>query len=129
MTTQIAREEIRLCHIGYSFRLAARVLLYASSHRHDNTYHSLCYASRGALARTRNSSMSPPHEGPIAPSAYHGATSCSSFLPVLWLLSPINSKGSIKYHSCLYISFEALASFFLSIFNFFCFLSLSMVLK
>ena len=29
-----------LPHIGYSFRLAARVLLYASSHRQDNTYHS-----------------------------------------------------------------------------------------
>ena len=48
------------CHIGYSFRLAARVL-YASSHRQDNTYHSLCYTSRGALAGTRNSSMGPPH--------------------------------------------------------------------
>ena len=34
-------------HIGYSFRLAARILLYASSHRHDNTYHDLCYTSRG----------------------------------------------------------------------------------
>ena len=34
-------------------RLAARVLLYASSHRQDITYHSLCYASRGALAGTR----------------------------------------------------------------------------
>ena len=49
-------------HIGYSFRLAARVLLYASSHRQDNTYHSLCYTSRGALAGTRNSSMGPPHQ-------------------------------------------------------------------
>ena len=46
-------------YIGYSFRLAARVLLYASSHRQDNTYHSLCYASRRALAGTRNSSMGP----------------------------------------------------------------------
>ena len=46
-------------HIGYSFRLAARVLLYASSHRQDNTYHSLCYTSHGALAGTRNSSMGP----------------------------------------------------------------------
>ena len=35
--------------------LAARVLLYASSHRQDNTYHGLCYTSRGALAGTRNS--------------------------------------------------------------------------
>ena len=45
--------------------------LYASSHRQDNTYHGLCYTSRGALAGTRNSSMGPPHEGsirrPIAP--------------------------------------------------------------
>ena len=53
------------------FRLSARVLLYASSHRQDNTYHGLCYTSRGALAGTRNSSMGPPHEGsirqPIAP--------------------------------------------------------------
>ena len=37
-----------------SFRLAARVILYASSHRQDNTYHGLCYTSCGALAGTRN---------------------------------------------------------------------------
>ena len=59
--------------MGYFFWLAARVLLYASSHRQDSTYHSLCYTSRGALAGTRNSSMGPPHEGsirwPIAPRA------------------------------------------------------------
>ena len=29
-------KETRCCHMGYSFRLAARVLLYASSHREDN---------------------------------------------------------------------------------------------
>ena len=34
--------------------------LYATSHREDNTYHGLCYSSRGALAGTRNSSMGPP---------------------------------------------------------------------
>ena len=45
---------------GYSFRLAARVLVYASSHRQDNTYHGLCYTSRGALAGMRDSSMGPP---------------------------------------------------------------------
>ena len=39
--------------MGYSFRLTARVLLYAPSHRRDNTYHGLCYTSRGALAGTR----------------------------------------------------------------------------
>ena len=66
------RKEIRCHHMGYSFRLAARVLLHAPSHRQDNTYHGFCYTSRGALAGTRNSSMGPPHEGsirrPIAPS-------------------------------------------------------------
>ena len=51
------REETRYSHIGYSFRLAARVLLYASSHRQDNTYHGLCYTSRGPLAGTRNSTL------------------------------------------------------------------------
>ena len=59
-TILIVRKETRCHHIGYSFRLTARVLLYAPSHRQDSTYHSLCYTSRGALAGTRNSSMGPP---------------------------------------------------------------------
>ena len=46
-------------------RLLLSILLYAPSHREDNTYYSLCYTSRGALAGTRNSSMGPPHEGLI----------------------------------------------------------------
>ena len=70
-TILIVRKETRCRHIGYSFRLTARVILYAPSHRQDSTYHGLCYTSRGALAGTRNSSMGPPHEGsirrPIAP--------------------------------------------------------------
>ena len=70
-TILIVRKETRCRHIGYSYRLRARVLLYAPSHRQDNTYHGLCYTRRGALAGTRNSSMGPPHEGsirrPIAP--------------------------------------------------------------
>ena len=70
-TIQIVRKETRCRHIGYSFQLTARVLLYAPSHRQDSTYHGLCYASRGALAGTRNSSVGSPHEGsirwPIAP--------------------------------------------------------------
>ena len=70
-TIQIAREETCCRHIGYSFRLAARVLLYAPSHRQDSTYHGLYYTSCGELTGTRNSSMGPSHEGsiwrPIAP--------------------------------------------------------------
>ena len=70
-TILIVRKETRSRHIGYSYRLTARVLLYAPFHRQYSTYHSLCYTSCGALAETRNSSMGPPHEGyfrrPIAP--------------------------------------------------------------
>ena len=70
-TILLVRKETRCHHIGYSFRLAARVLLYAPSHRQDSTYYGLCYTSRGALIGTRNSSVGSPHEGsvqrPIAP--------------------------------------------------------------
>ena len=66
MTTQIAKEETCCRHMGYYFRLAARVLLYASSLRQDSTYHGICYTSRRSLARTRNSLMGPPHEGAIS---------------------------------------------------------------
>ena len=64
-TILIVRKETRCRHIGYSLRLTAMVLLYAPYHRQDNTYHGLCYASRGTLAGTRNSSMGSPHEGSI----------------------------------------------------------------
>ena len=54
---------------GSTCSLAGR--RYAPSHRQDNTYHGLCYTSRGALAGTRNSSLGPLHEEsirrPIAP--------------------------------------------------------------
>ena len=53
----IVRKETRCRHIGCSYRLTARVLLYAPSHSQDNTYHGLCHTSRGTLAGTRNSSM------------------------------------------------------------------------
>ena len=50
---KIAREETRCRHMGYSFRLAARVLLYAPSHRQGNIYYGLCYTSRGTMVGTR----------------------------------------------------------------------------
>ena len=68
--------------MGYYFRLITRVLLYAPSHRQDNTYHGLCYTSRGALAGTRNSSMSPLHEGSIRRPMMN-PLSYFSFQPVL----------------------------------------------
>ena len=79
----MVREETRCRHMGYSFRLAARVLLYASSYRQNNTYHGFCYTSRGTLAGTRNSSMGPPRgidpttHRTMSERSYHGATSRS----------------------------------------------------
>ena len=60
-TILIVRKETRCRLIGYSYRLTARVLLYAPSHRQDNTYHGLCYTSRGALAGTRHAPEGPLH--------------------------------------------------------------------
>ena len=56
-TNLIARKDTRCRHIGYYFRLTARVILYAPSHRQNSTYHGLCYTSRGALVRNENSTI------------------------------------------------------------------------
>ena len=81
-TILIVRKETRCRHIGYSYRLTARVLLYAPSHRQDNTYHGLCYTSRGALAGTRNSSMKDRSDDPShhERTLYLWATSRSPYL-------------------------------------------------
>ena len=52
-TILIVRKETRCRHIGYSYRLTARVLLYAPSHRQDNTYHCLSYTSRDYRIKTQ----------------------------------------------------------------------------
>ena len=85
-TILIVRKETRCRHIGYSYRLTARVLLYAPSHRQDNTYHGLCYTSRGALAGTENSSMGPPHEGSIRrPTAPWANALPLSYVPLVYV--------------------------------------------
>ena len=68
-TILIVRKETRCHHIGYSYRLTARVLLYAPSHRQDSTYHGLCHTSRGALAGTRKIDGSTPWR--IDPMTHH----------------------------------------------------------
>ena len=89
-TILIARKETHCRHMGYSFRLTARVLLYAPSHREDSTYHGLCYTSHGALAGTRNSSVGSPHEGsirrPIAPWANANNTRSNSVASAVFLI-------------------------------------------
>ena len=76
------REKPRCCHMGYSFRLAARVLLYASSQTGWHVPRPLLHKS-WSTAGMRNSSMGQPHVGsirrPIAPWAR-----CSSL--VRWVL-------------------------------------------
>ena len=79
-TILIEREETCCRNMGYSFRLTARVILYALSHIQDNTYHSLCYTSRGPLAgreiaqwvhSTKDRSNDPSHhERTLLPRSY-----------------------------------------------------------
>ena len=105
-TILIVRKETRCRHIGYSNRLTARVLLYAPSHRQDNTYHSLCYTSRGALAGTRNSSMGPPNEGSIRrPTAPWANALRLSYVPLLYstICPPWNSWTSLFRHPVLWL--------------------------
>ena len=95
-TILIVRKETRCRHIGYSYRLAARVLLYAPSHRQDSTYHGLCYTSCGALAGTRISSVGsidPMTHRTTSERSYYGATSRSiwSNWVVLSKLSNLNT--------------------------------------
>ena len=97
-TILIVRKETRCCHIGYSFRLTARVLLYAPSHRQDSTYHSLCYTSCG-----------PPHEGSIQRPIAPWANALTTELPVfkiqtvgLWLGWKTTQRfGPLKWFSAV----------------------------
>ena len=73
-TILIVRKETRCRHIGYSFRLAAKVLLYAPSHRQDSTYHSLCYTSRGTLVGTRNTHLVHPMKDRSDDPSHHDRT-------------------------------------------------------
>ena len=66
-------------YMGYSFWSAARVLLYASSHRQDITYHSLCTPVVEHWLE-RETAQWVHHEGSIrtiSKCSYHGATSHS----------------------------------------------------
>ena len=69
--------------MGYSFRLAARVVLYASSHRLDSTYHGLCYTSRRALAGTHIAQLFHPMKDRSDDPSHHE-----------WMLFPQSNKES-----------------------------------
>ena len=69
-TILTVRKETRCCHIGYSYRLTARVLLYAPSHRQDSTYHSLC----GALAEREIAQWVHPMKGRSDDPSHHEGT-------------------------------------------------------
>ena len=95
-TIVIVRKETRH-HIGYSYQLTP-------SHRQDNTYHGLCYTSRGALAGTRNSSMVPPHEGSI----WRPTAPWANALPLSYVLLLVHIQDStlkkiiiIKIKKCM----------------------------
>ena len=90
-TILIVRKDTRCRHIGYSYQLTARVLLFAPSHIQDSTYHCLCYTSRGSLAGRRNSSMVHPMKDQSDDPSHHERT----LLPRSYISLPL----SLKIHS------------------------------
>ena len=115
------REETRCHHMGYSFQLTARVILYAPSHREDSTHHSFCYTSRGALAGMKNNSMGLLHEGsirrPIAPWANVHLQMKTLFFSMVHLLgesddgagihfSLWSSRQTLQYHQIFHNALE-----------------------
>ena len=78
-TILIVRKVTRCHHIGYSFRLTARVLLYASSHRQDSTPRPLLHQSwstgwnkkylNGSTMKDRSDDPS-HHERTLLPQTY-----------------------------------------------------------
>ena len=87
-TILIVRKETRCRHIGYSYRLTERVILYAPSHRQVNIYHGLCYTSRGALAaklasKTARVNCTEVKEGSVVRAFAHGAM-CRRIDPSWW---------------------------------------------
>ena len=106
-TILIVTKETRCHHIGYSFRLTARVLLYAPSHRQDSTYHSLCYTRlEWEIAQVVH------HEGSIltihhfmSKRSYHGAKSRSGnkwvWCKMKYLREPTDELGiSVSNYWC-----------------------------
>ena len=92
-TILILRKENRCRHIGYSYWLTARVVLYASSHRQDNTYHGLCYTSRGALAEREIAQWVHPMKDRSDDPSHHKRT--------LYLWATSRSLNSQWVHECI----------------------------
>ena len=89
--------------MGYSFRLVARVLLYASSHRQNNTYHSRCYTSCGTLAGTRNSSMGQPWRiDPMTPSHHEWTLLLQSYI-LLLIYGDYFKRTFYKWKECQFL--------------------------
>ena len=104
-TILIVRKETSCRHMGYSFRLTARVLLYVPSHRQDSTYHGLCYTSRGALAGTRNSSMGrridPMTHRIMSEHSYHGATYAHLTMHSVAIVLDTDSDRTVLFNDIL----------------------------
>ena len=112
LTTHSTHYIYGCCHqlMGYSFQLAARVLLYSPSHRQDNTYHGICYTSLSVLVINITEVIRKRKEMPylMTHSTHfylwlygirhmvkdHSDSEKEKPLPSHGLLFPISSKGS-----------------------------------
>ena len=102
MTTHIARKETRCRHMGYYFRLGARFILYALSHRQDNTYHGLCYKYSTEVTLEQGPECQKIFKSSISGVGHmvkdHSDSEKGNPLPPHGLLFPINSKVFFYMH-------------------------------
>ena len=104
-TTEIIREETRCCHfMDSSLWLVGWNLLYTSVHKQDSTYHGLYYSSCGALAGTRNSSMSPPGGIDLMTHCTMSGCSTTKLYPTFHVSNVIKNMQNFKSNICMIYS-------------------------
>ena len=105
-TILIARKETSCRHIGYSFRLTARVLLYAPSHRQDSTYHGLCYTSRRVVECRTAEALKPVQKNRNHKVVFNimRGTKCRSVVQRPFMVRWVT--GSLTMNPLTYFSFQ-----------------------
>ena len=84
-------------HIGYSFRLTARVLLYAPSHIQDSTYHGLCYT--WVTDNVQTSVLSGLFRAAVQAPASVSAGCPGRLVPTRWIPTSVNSQTAALKHT------------------------------
>ena len=99
-TIQTARDETCCRHMGYSFRLAARIISYASDRRTHTTAFVTPVVEHWL---EREIAQWVHHEGSIRERSYHGATSRSSMEGLMNGHTHTHTHTHVCMYICMYV--------------------------